>query len=113
VFELPRHVSDEPAAPKKSQEPHPLRILVIDGDSILLSLRDALAADGHTVTTAGAGIDAFRKAAEDGAPLVVVVTDLAMPYVDGRRVAKRDQGRVFHDASHHVDRLGTADDRRR
>jgi len=69
----------------------PLSILVIDDDPLVLrSLRETLHADGHTVTTADggqAGIDAFRAAQAQGAPFPVVITDLGMPYVDGRRVS--------------------------
>ena len=69
----------------------PLSILVIDDDPLVLrSLRETLHADGHTVTTADggqAGIDAFRAAQAQGAPFPVVITDLGMPYVDGRKVS--------------------------
>jgi CheY-like chemotaxis protein len=68
-----------------------LRILVIDDDPLLLkSLRDALEHDGHLVTAAGgghAGLEAFSAAREAGTPFNVVMTDLGMPYVDGRQVA--------------------------
>lgn len=68
-----------------------MRLLVVDDDPILLkSLRDILETDGHVVTTASegqAGIDAFRAAC-DGQAFDAVVTDLGMPYVDGRRVAE-------------------------
>jgi PAS domain S-box-containing protein len=68
-----------------------LRLLVIDDDPMLLrSLRTALEVDQHVVTTAEggqAGIDAFRRAEQGGAPFAAVITDLGMPYVDGRRVA--------------------------
>ena len=69
----------------------PLRILLVDDDPILLqSLRDTLEGDGHAVTaTSGgqAGIDAFAAAVASATPFDVVVTDLGMPYVDGRKVA--------------------------
>jgi PAS domain S-box-containing protein len=69
----------------------PLRILVVDDDPLVLkSLRDTLEADGHDVTTADggqAGIDAFLAARAQGNPFPVVITDLGMPYVDGRRVS--------------------------
>jgi PAS domain S-box-containing protein len=69
----------------------PLRILLVDDDPVLLkSLEDILKGDGHTivVTHGGrAGIDAFRVAHESGASFDVVITDLGMPYVDGRAVA--------------------------
>jgi signal transduction histidine kinase/ActR/RegA family two-component response regulator/HAMP domain-containing protein len=68
-----------------------LRLLVIDDDPLLLkSLRDALEADGHIVTIANdgqAGIDTFRAARERGEMFAAVITDLGMPYVDGRKVA--------------------------
>jgi PAS domain S-box-containing protein len=71
--------------------PRGLRILLVDDDPVLLkSLEDILQADGHnlTVTYGGeAGIQAFRAAHEQRKPFDVVITDLGMPYVDGRRVA--------------------------
>jgi signal transduction histidine kinase/ActR/RegA family two-component response regulator len=69
----------------------PMRILLVDDDPLLLrALRATLEADGHGVTTADggqAGIDAFAAAEAGGAPFEVVITDLGMPYVDGRTVA--------------------------
>jgi len=67
-----------------------LRILVVDDDPALNeSLRSTLQGDGHHVTTAGggqAGIDAFRSACRTSEPFDIVITDLGMPYVDGRQV---------------------------
>jgi signal transduction histidine kinase/CheY-like chemotaxis protein len=67
------------------------RILLVDDDPILLrSLRDALEFDGHEVACADggqAGIDAFLSSAGAGRPYSVVITDLGMPHIDGRRVA--------------------------
>jgi len=69
----------------------PTRILIVDDDPLLLkSLRDALEIDGHEVTAANggqAGIDAFIEAHGKGTPFPVVITDLGMPHVDGRKVA--------------------------
>ena len=69
----------------------PLRILVVDDDPMVLkSLRDALQLDGHSVTTADggqAGIDAFLAAQAQGNAFPIVITDLGMPYVDGRKVS--------------------------
>ena len=68
-----------------------LRILIVDDDPTLIkSLRDALEGDGHSVVTAGGGregIEMFRAALEGEQPFAVVITDLGMPYVDGRQVA--------------------------
>jgi signal transduction histidine kinase/CHASE3 domain sensor protein len=68
----------------------PLRILTVDDDPLIRqTLRALLEGDGHVVATADggqSGIDAF-KLAEGGEPYDVVITDLGMPEVDGRRVA--------------------------
>ena len=68
-----------------------LRILVVDDDPLpLKSLRDALEADGHDVVAAEggqAGIDAFVAAQQRGEPFTLVLSDLGMPHVDGRKVA--------------------------
>jgi CheY-like chemotaxis protein len=67
-----------------------LRLLLIDDDPILLkALEDALAGDGHAVTAANdgrSGIDAFETSL-GREPFDAVITDLGMPYIDGRRVA--------------------------
>jgi signal transduction histidine kinase/ActR/RegA family two-component response regulator len=67
------------------------RILIVDDDPLLIkSLRDALETDGHIVTPANggqAGIETFRNAQAAGEVFDVVITDLGMPNVDGRRVA--------------------------
>jgi CheY-like chemotaxis protein len=71
--------------------PTGLRILLVDDDPVLLkSLSDALEGDGHSVVTATGGrdgIDTFREAHENRKSFAVVVTDLGMPYIDGRQVA--------------------------
>jgi signal transduction histidine kinase/ActR/RegA family two-component response regulator len=68
-----------------------LRILIVDDDPLLIkSLRDILEADGHVVTAADGGqhgIDAFIAAQKRNEPFALVITDLGMPYVDGRKVA--------------------------
>jgi signal transduction histidine kinase/CheY-like chemotaxis protein len=69
----------------------PLRLLVIDDDPLLAeSLLRILESDGHAVTLAdggAAGIEAFTAAHGAGQAFDVVMTDLGMPYVDGRAVA--------------------------
>jgi signal transduction histidine kinase/CheY-like chemotaxis protein/uncharacterized membrane protein affecting hemolysin expression len=68
-----------------------LSILLVDDDPLLIkSLRDFLEGDGHLVTAADGGqrgIDEFTAAKQRGAPFALVITDLGMPYVDGRKVA--------------------------
>jgi CheY-like chemotaxis protein len=69
----------------------PMRILIVDDDPIIIeSLRETLCGDAHRVTAADggqAGIDAFEAARVNGEAFELVITDLGMPYVDGRRVA--------------------------
>jgi signal transduction histidine kinase/DNA-binding response OmpR family regulator len=68
-----------------------LPILIVDDDSLIIeSLRAVLEGDGHVVTAAEsgqAGIEAFDAALLNQTPFALVITDLGMPYVDGRRVA--------------------------
>jgi CheY-like chemotaxis protein len=68
-----------------------LRILLVDDDPLLIkSLQDTLQEDGHLITaTHGgqAGIDAFAAAQKRGELPDIVITDLGMPHVDGRKVA--------------------------
>jgi len=73
-----------------------LRILLVDDDPLLIkSLQDTLQEDGHLITaTPGgqAGIDAFTAAHRQGEGFDVVITDLGMPNVDGRKVASAVKG---------------------
>jgi signal transduction histidine kinase/ActR/RegA family two-component response regulator len=68
-----------------------LRILLVDDDPVLIkSLQDTLQEDGHTITATHGGregIDTFAAASKRGERFDVVVTDLGMPHVDGRKVA--------------------------
>ena len=70
----------------------PLQILCIDDEPLLRELlKHLLERDGHHVEVSDggqSGLDAFRLARERGAPFDLVVTDLGMPYVDGRQVAR-------------------------
>jgi PAS domain S-box-containing protein len=71
--------------------PSPRRVLVVDDDPLVAqALRDTLERDGHQVVTAEggeAGIEVFRAMRKENQPFDLVLTDLGMPYVDGRRVA--------------------------
>jgi len=79
-------------APASAQAiPPQLRILVIDDDPLILkSLRETLEADGHVVITANSGEEGIKtfQASQDNAQFNVVITDLGMPRVDGRKVAE-------------------------
>ena len=67
------------------------RILMIDDDPLVLkSLCEVLESDGHVVIAANGGqegIQIFRSAIDKGQSFSLVITDLGMPYVDGRQVA--------------------------
>jgi CheY-like chemotaxis protein len=70
-----------------------LRILCIDDEPLLRELlKELLEYSRHLVETADggqAGLDRFEAARTQGKPFDVVITDLGMPYVDGRQVAER------------------------
>ncbi|MGC3982567.1 MAG: response regulator [Steroidobacteraceae bacterium] len=72
----------------------PQHILLVDDDPIIIeALREILQREGHHITVADggqAGIDAFLaagKRSDSRSAFDIVITDLGMPYVDGRRVA--------------------------
>jgi signal transduction histidine kinase/CheY-like chemotaxis protein len=80
-----------PQAVASDAAPHSLSVLLIDDDPLVLeSLRATLGSDGHEIAAADggqAGIDAFAEARHRGKKFDVVITDLGMPHIDGRRVA--------------------------
>jgi CheY-like chemotaxis protein/anti-sigma regulatory factor (Ser/Thr protein kinase) len=92
-FQIPSILAIGAAVSAAAGAVPPTRILIVDDDPLVLkSLRDTLEADGHYVTTADggqAGIEAFVSARARGNPFPVVITDLGMPYVDGRQVSSQ------------------------
>jgi signal transduction histidine kinase len=70
----------------------PMQILCIDDEALLRELlKEMLERDGHEVVLTDngqAGLDQFRIATEHHRPFDLVITDLGMPYLDGRQVAK-------------------------
>ncbi len=83
------------ADPVESGDPAaqpPLKILCIDDEPLLRELlKEILERDGHQVSVADggqSGMDEFRAAANRQRPFDVVLTDLGMPYFDGRQVVK-------------------------
>jgi signal transduction histidine kinase/ActR/RegA family two-component response regulator len=79
-------------AHETSVQPVPrVRILVVDDEPrVLKSLKRVLEIDGHRVSVADggqAGIDSFLAAERRGEPFALVITDLGMPYLDGRKLA--------------------------
>jgi CheY-like chemotaxis protein len=97
IFPLPSAPmqSSAPSTPRAIPQSR-LRILVVDDDPLLIkSLRDTLETDGHQVVAANggqAGIEAFRAAHVSPKAFEIVITDLGMPYVDGRKVASAIKG---------------------
>jgi signal transduction histidine kinase/ActR/RegA family two-component response regulator len=73
-----------------------LRLLLVDDDPLIIkTVQEVLESDGHTVVTADGGengINAFLAARVRGMRFDAVITDLGMPYVDGRRVAAAIKG---------------------
>jgi CheY-like chemotaxis protein len=97
VFPVPTTSAEEASATVVPLAvPTRLRILVVDDDPLLIkSLRDTLEMDGHiVVTTTGGreGIEAFRSAQDREEPFAIVITDLGMPYVNGREVSAAIKG---------------------
>src|SRR6266704_4897149 len=91
-FAVPVGATDDLGLSDPTQPvPTRLRILVVDDDPLILrALCETLESDGHEVITANggqAGIDAFCAAQGRGKPFSIVITDLGMPRVDGRKVA--------------------------
>jgi CheY-like chemotaxis protein len=63
------------------------RVLCVDDDArILRSLEGMLRQLGHDVTTTSSGADAVKRIADQ--TYDVVITDLGMPGIDGREVAR-------------------------
>ncbi|HEY6644829.1 PAS domain S-box protein [Povalibacter sp.] len=77
--------------PTETTTRRPLRLLIVDDDPVIIdALREILEGDGHAVTAADGGrkgIELFAAAQAGHEPFAAVVTDLGMPYVDGRQVA--------------------------
>ncbi len=92
LFPVRNLTSSTPAEDGPSQPPEPLQILCIDDEPLLRELvKEILERDGHRVevTDGGhSGVQAFREANQRGTPFDVVITDLGMPYLDGRQVAR-------------------------
>lgn len=83
--DTPRQAADPPA-------PAALRVLLVDDDPmVLLSLTNMVALDGHHADSAASGqtgVEAVRRALAQGQGYDVVITDLGMPHMDGREVAR-------------------------
>jgi signal transduction histidine kinase/ActR/RegA family two-component response regulator/HAMP domain-containing protein len=91
---FPVRVNVPSAEPEKetTAKVEPMQILCIDDESLLRELlKEILERDGHEVVLSDngqSGLDEFRIASERNRPFDLVITDLGMPYLDGRQVAK-------------------------
>lgn len=88
----PEAVPDTPQQPADTGKPAALRVLLVDDDPmVLLSLTNMVQLDGHHVDSAAggpAGVETFRRALAQGHGYDAVITDLGMPHMDGREVAR-------------------------
>jgi signal transduction histidine kinase/CheY-like chemotaxis protein len=91
---FPVRAQSSPAQDEKDSSGgiRPMQILCIDDEALLRELlKEMLERDGHEVVLTDngqAGLDQFRIATERHRPFDLVITDLGMPYLDGRQVAK-------------------------
>jgi signal transduction histidine kinase/ActR/RegA family two-component response regulator/HAMP domain-containing protein len=92
---FPARGSLSTSATRATREPiklPPLRLLCVDDEPLLRELmKQLLESDGHQVQAADggqAGLDAFRAALARGEPFDAVITDLGMPHLDGRELAR-------------------------
>jgi signal transduction histidine kinase/DNA-binding response OmpR family regulator len=91
VFPVTQVAAVTPASEPSVEPARPLRILLIDDDpTVLRSLSDALQAEGHTVVAVNDSRDGVARFLSDqtSEPFAAVITDLGMPHLDGRAVAK-------------------------
>jgi len=92
ILPIRRLPGAEPTDSGDEGAPLPLNILCIDDEPLLRELlKEILEREGHQVSVADggqSGVDEFRAAASRHRPFDVVLTDLGMPYFDGRQVVK-------------------------
>jgi signal transduction histidine kinase/ActR/RegA family two-component response regulator len=74
-----------------ARQGRPLKLLIIDDDPLVIeSLQSVLVNEGNAVAAANGGqqgIDMFAASVAGNTPFEAVITDLGMPYIDGRKVA--------------------------
>jgi len=92
ILPIRRLPGADPVAHGNMETQLPLNILCIDDEPLLRELlKEILEREGHRVSLADggqSGVDEFRAAASGQRPFDVVLTDLGMPYFDGRQVVK-------------------------
>ncbi|MCG8589099.1 MAG: PAS domain S-box protein [Proteobacteria bacterium] len=90
---LPR-VGDAVASPDEATAPPRIRgsetILVVeDADSVRSLVRRHLERQGYTVLEARSGVDALRLCRRHEGPIQLLLTDVVLPGLDGREIARR------------------------
>lgn len=92
IFPVRAHSCETETEKDTNAKVPPMQILCIDDESLLRELlKEMLERDGHEVVLTDngqSGLDEFRVASERHRPFDLVITDLGMPYLDGRQVAK-------------------------
>lgn len=85
-----------PLTPAAETPTRALRILLVDDDPIVLrTLEDLLASEGHEVEAAAGGelgVARFEELHKSSMPPDLVLTDLGMPRIDGRKMAAAVKG---------------------
>ena len=86
----------EPAAPAAPSPARPVSlrgsetILVVEDEEVIRKLvQKVLKANGYTVLVAGTGSDAERVAGAHAGPIHLLMTDVVLPGLNGREVARR------------------------
>jgi two-component system cell cycle sensor histidine kinase/response regulator CckA len=76
----------EAAAPRGGTE----TVLVVEDEAAILELaKESLEELGYTVLTASSPEEALRTSKERGAPIDLLITDVVMPGMNGRELARR------------------------
>ena len=92
IFPVRSRTCETDAEPDNNAVTPPMQILCIDDEALLRELlKEMLEREGHEVVLTDngkSGLDEFRGASERNRPFDLVITDLGMPYLDGRQVAK-------------------------
>jgi CheY-like chemotaxis protein len=91
---LPRAVGAEAAGGVEAKVAAPVggteTVLVVEDDAAILELaRESLEHLGYKVLTAGSPEEAIRRSEEQAGPIQLLVTDVVMPQMNGRQLAKR------------------------